>query len=211
MKFTLDQMKAKQADNQGGYIKTAGQYKGVIKSFEFVDFNSGAKAVEINFESEDKQNASMRIITLKKDGTESEYGIKKIMALMTCLGIKESSVQVATRKKYDFSQGGEVNKQVEFAPEFENKEVGFLIEMEDYQNGNGEWKQKPSLFASFRAKDNLTAKEILERATKSEQLEQLLTTLNSRAKKAQQPQQSQGYGGVPQVIPQADLDDDLPF
>lgn len=213
MKFTLDQVKAKEADNQGAYVKTSGKYQGVIKAFEFVNFDSGSQAVEITFETDDKERASMRVITLKKDGTESEYGVKKIMALMTCIGIRESSVQTATRKKYDFSQGGEVDKQVEFAPEFENKEVGFLIEMEDYQNGNGEWKQKPSLFSSFQAKTGFTAKEILERATKPEQMEQLLNTLKNRSKKPHQPktQQSTGYGNAPNGASQGCDDSDLPF
>lgn len=210
MKFTLDQVKAKQADNQGGFVKETGKYLGVINSFEFIDFDSGAKAVEIGFETDDKERASMRVIVTKKDGTESEYGVKKIMALMTCLKIKESSVSQEVRKKYDFNQGGEVDKQVEFAPEFEGKEVGLLIEMEDYQNGNGEWKQKPSLFSSFQAKTGFTAKEILEGATKPEQMENLLNALKGRRKKETSiPKvKPHGYGTAPKPT---DLDDDLPF
>lgn len=209
MKFTLDQMKAKEADNLGGRITATGKYVGVIKSFEFVDFDSGAKAVEIGFESHDKQSASMRIITLKKDGTESSYGVNKIHALMTCLKIRESSVQKETRKKYDFTQRAEIDKVVYFAPEFEGKEVGLLIEMEGYENGNGEYKEKPALFASFEPQGEFTAKEILDKATKPEKLAELVATMQNRKQKTPNPQksyQSQGYGNHPQ-----DLDDGLPW
>ena len=209
MKFTLDQMKAKEADNQGGRIKATGKYVGVIKSFEFVDFDSGSKAVEIGFETHDKQSASMRIITLKKDGTESSYGVNKIHALMTCLKIRESSVQQDTRKKYDYNLRAEVDKIVQFAPEFEGKEVGFLVEMEGYENPNGEYKEKPTLFASFEPQGEFTAKEILDKATKPEKLAELVATMQNRkpkTPKTQQSYQSQGYGNHPQ-----DLDDGLPW
>lgn len=209
MKFTLDQMKAKEADNLGGRITATGKYVGVIKSFEFVDFDSGAKAVEIGFESHDKQSASMRIITLKKDGTESSYGINKIHALMTCLKIRESSVQKETRRKYDFTQRAEIDKVVYFAPEFEGKEVGLLIEIQVYENANGEYKEKPALFASFEPQGEFTAKEILDKATKPEKLAELVATMQNRKPKTPNPQksyQSQGYGNHPQ-----DLDDGLPW
>lgn len=209
MKFTLDQMKAKEADNQSGRITATGKYVGVIKSFEFVDFDSGSKAVEIGFETHDKQSASMRVITIKRDGTESSYGVNKIHALMTCLKIRESSVQKETRKKYDYNLRAEVDKIVQFAPEFEGKEVGFLIEMEGYENPNGEYKEKPALFASFEPQGEFTAKEILNKATKPEKLAELVATMQNRKPKTPKPQQSyqsQGYGNHPQ-----DLDDGLPW
>lgn len=212
MKFTLDQMKAKEADNQGGRIDQSGKYVGLIKSFEFGKFDSGSQYVEIGFESTDKQTASMRIITMKKDGTESDYGIKKIHALMTCLKIKESSMEKETRKKYDFQQRAEIDKVVYFAPEFEGKHVGLLIEMEGYENGNGEYKEKPALFSSFEPQGEFTAKEILEKATQPQQLSELVMALEKRASK-KKPQQSQGQGyggyGAPQAHTQAD--DDLPW
>lgn len=207
MKFTLDAMKAKEADNHGGYIKTSGKYVGVIKSFEFGKFDTGSQYVEIGFESQDKQSASIRVITLKKDGTESSYGVNKIHALMTCLKIRESSMQKETRKKYDYNSRAEIDKVVHFAPEFEGKQVGFLIEMEGYTNGNGDYKEKPSLVASFEPQSEFTAKEILNKATQPEQLAELLTAMIKRESKKQQPQQqSQGYGNATQ-----DLDDGLPF
>ncbi|QHJ85212.1 MAG: hypothetical protein [Caudoviricetes sp.] len=206
MKFTLDQMKAKEADNQGGYINTSGKYTGKIKTFEFGQFDSGSQYVEIGFESQDKQSASMCVITLKKDGTESSYGVNKIHALMTCLKIRESSMQKETRKKYDYNSRAEIDKVVYFAPEFEGKEVGFLIEMKGYTNSNREYKEKPSLVASFEPQGEFTAKEILDKATKPEKLAELVATMQNRKPKTPKPQQqSQGYGNQPQS------DDDLPF
>ncbi len=152
----------------------------------------------------------MRIITLKKDGTESSYGVNKIHALMTCLKIRESSVQQDTRKKYDYNLRAEVDKIVQFAPEFEGKEVGFLVEMEGYENPNGEYKEKPTLFASFEPQGEFTAKEILDKSTKPEKLAELVATMTINRKpktpKTQQSYQSQGYGNHPQ-----DLDDGLPW
>ncbi len=209
MKFTLDQMKAKEADNLGGRITATGKYVGVIKSFEFGNFESGSQYVEIGFESHDKQSASMRIITMKKDGTESSYGVNKIHALMTCLKIRESSMQKETRRKYDFTQRAEIDKVVYFAPEFEGKEVGLLIEMEGYENRNGEYKEKPALFASFEPQGEFTAKEILDKATKPEKLAELVATMQNRKPKTPKPQQqsyqSQGYEN------QSNADDDLPW
>ena len=213
--FKLDTAKAKQADNTGSYIKEAGKYLGVIETAELGQFSSGSQYLDIGFKSEDNQTASLRLITQKTDGTENEYAMKKIHALMTCIKVRESSVAQATRKKYDYTTKQDTQQNVYYVPEFEGKKVGLLIEMEDYQNANGEWKQKPQLMATFNYENSMTAKEMLSGATKAEQATLLHEILMERdAKKTAKagtpkPQTQGGYGdGIPQVI---DQDDDLPF
>lgn len=208
MQFTLDTNKAKQADSSGGRIDQAGKYVGKITYAEFGSYSTGSQYIEFGFEDENKLTANFRLITVKKDGEQNEYAIKKINALMACIKVKQTTVQQGTRKKYDYDLKEEVDKQVAFAPEFEGKSVGILVDMETYTNGSGEEKERPSLFASFEASTEFTAKEILDRATKPEQLAQLVARLGSRKPKPQT--QGGSYGGVPQVLPQDD-DTDLQF
>lgn len=211
--FTLDQDAAKKADQEGGRINRTDKYVGVIKRFEFVVAKTGTKGVEIFFESDNKEEASMTLYTEKADGTPI-FGRDKVMALMACVGTRTLTPVDTQAEKYDRDVGAKILQPVTVAPELENKRVGFLIQMEEYLNGNGEVKTKPQLISSFQADTGLMAKEILERKTTPEQLDKAYARLikNGDKKLQGQPQQqSGGYGNTQNTSNNNVLDEDLPF
>lgn len=211
--FTLDQDAAKKADQEGGRINRTDKYVGVIKRFEFVIAKTGTKGVEIFFESDSKEEASMTLYTEKADGTPI-FGRDKVMALMACVGTRTLTPVDTQAEKYDRDVGAKILQPVTVAPELENKRVGFLIQMEEYLNGNGEVKTKPQLISSFQADTGLMAKEILERKTTPEQLDKAYARLIKQGDKklqGQPQQQSGGYGNAQNTSNNNNLDDDLPF
>lgn len=60
-----------------------------------------------------------------------------------------------------------------------NQRIGFLLQRENYQNDNGEWKHQMNFFSCFHAQSELMAKEIIERKTTPEALPKSLASLMS--------------------------------
>lgn len=208
--FTLDVESAKKADQEGGRISQTGKYVGTIKRFEFIVAKSGTKGVDIFFETDSKEEATLTLYTEKSDGTPI-FGRDKVMALMTVTGARTLTPQDTTAEKYDFDVGAKIQQPVTIAPEIANKRVGFLIQMEEYQKNDGTIGKKPILISSFR-EDGFMAKEILEMKTQPEQLNKAYERLMKNGDKKLQGQsaatQQQGYNNHSQ---NNDLDDDLPF
>lgn len=210
--FNLDVESAKKADQEGGRINRTDQYVGLINRFEFIVAKTGTKGVEIFFETDSKEEASMTLYTEKADGTPI-FGRDKVMALMTCVQLKTLTPFDTTAEKYDHEVGSKIQQPVTVAREIENKRVGFLIQMEEYLNNNGELKTKPQLISSFQADTGLMAKEILESKTTPEQLDKAYARLMKMGDKKLQGQQQQsgGYGNTQNTSNNNDLDDDLPW
>ena len=208
--FTFNAESASNADKEGGRIQKTGKYIGKIKFIEFFTAKSGSQGLEIFFKSDSNEETSLQVYTHKADGTPIDFQCNKINAMMACLKTKSLTPEVVTIDKYDFDLKKEVPKQTTIAKEVKDKDIGFLLQAEEYLNSNHEVKTKMTLFSSFEASTGFMAKEILERKTTPEALEKKYARLMQIGDKKLTESQSSGggYGGVPQVI---DQDDDLPF
>ncbi len=198
--FGFNPESAKQADS-GNRIEQAGKYVGTIKSMEFITANSGTTGFEIEFETDNKESASFSIWTEKSDGTTLS-GIHKINALLACVGVRGLTPTNQQLEKYDFDLKERVMKNCVVAPEVTGKRVGFLLQRENYKNGNGETKHQMNFFSVFHASSELMAKEIIDRKTTPEALPKSLASLMQNPVVTRKPknnggfnQQNNNYGG----------------
>ena len=205
--FNIDVESAKKADREGGRISQTGKYIGVIDRFEFITARSGTQGVEIFFKDENNLEASMILYTFKSDGTPI-FGRDKVNALMACAGVRTLTPTEKSIEKYDFDAGAKIWQPAVVAPELEGKQIGVLIQMEEYLNGNGELKTKPTLVSTFQASTGLMAKEILDRKTQPEQLAKAYDRLMKMGDKKLQGQPAQQQNTS---YKNDDLDSDLPF
>lgn len=209
--FNLDTESAKKADSEGGRISQTGKYVGKIVRFEFVSNpKKGTQGVDIFFESDNKEEATLRVWTFSADGTPI-FGRDKVNALMACTQTRTLTPTEAQAEKYDFDLKSKIVQPVVMAPELTNKRVGFLIQMEEYKKDDGTIGKKPTLASSFQAETELMAKEILERKTTPEALEKAYARLMKNGDKklqGQAPAQGGGYGSAAPVVHE---DDGLPW
>lgn len=203
--YQLDMNAAKESEQFNSRIAEIGKYVGKFIQAYHVNAKSGAKGIALDFESNDKQSAEFTLYTFNKDG-EPIFGYKQLMALMTCLKVKNLSPVDGKFTAYDNAAGERLTKEGQVFNELIGKQIGLLIETEEYENGKGEVKTKPVIKAFFQADSELMATEILDRKTKPEQLEKVVAALRHRTLKGSKPAKQQAPA---QNI--ADMDEDIPF
>lgn len=203
--FGFNPESAKQADSSAR-IEEAGKYVGTIKHMEFITAKSGTTGFEIEFETDNKEFASFSIWTEKSDGT-SLGGVHKINAMLACAGVRGLTPTNAQLEKYDFDRKDRVMKNCVVAPEMAGKRIGLLLQRENYQNGNGDWKFQMNFFSCFHAQSELMAKEIVDKKTSPEALPKSLASLAANPVTTRSPKNNNGgyqqnngggYGGYNQ-------------
>lgn len=209
--FNLDVESAKKADKEGGRINRTDKFVGTISKFEFVQASTGTQGFEVELVTDEKEEGRFFVWTTGSDG-KSFFGRDKINAMMTCCAVKTLTPTKRSIEKYNFDSKGMEWKEGYTAPEIEGKEVGMLLQLEEYEK-DGELKTRLNLISCFQASTGLMAKEILERKTTPELLEKAYARLmkNGDKKLPQSQAQTQG-GGYGQTSSTAIKDDDdLPF
>lgn len=210
--YAIDAQNAKTAD-QGGRIEHSAKLVGQFKSVEFITSNGGAQGFEFRFETDSKQSTNFTIWTKNKAG-EWLQGRSKIDAIMACASVRNLTPTKQKIEKYDYDEKKNVMKECIVAPELMNVPIGLLLQREQYQNDRGEDKHQMILFSSFNAKSELTAKEIIDRATVPEELPRLVERLMSKPIAYRKPQNNAPQGNQSQPASNASNADDidnLPF
>ena len=203
--YQLDMNAAKESEQFSSRIAEIGKYVGKFIQAYHIESSKGSKGITLDFESNDKQSAEFTLYTFNKDG-EPIFGYKQLMALMTCLKVKNLSPVDGKFTAYDNAAGERLTKEGQVFNELIGKQIGLLIETEEYENGKGEVKTKPVIKAFFQADSELMATEILDRKTKPEQLEKVVAALRHRPLKGSNPAKQQQS-----VTSIEDLDSDIPF
>jgi hypothetical protein len=202
---------ARKAEQRTSFIDEKGKYIGKFTRAEDIVAASGTRGIAFTFETEDGQKANFSIYTIKKDGDKlGDFGT--LMALMTCVGVKDIKPVAVDSMVWDKDSNSNISKTLKQFPELMNKRVGILLAMEEYEkrdNSGTGWSAR--LNAVFQAETELTAAEILDRKTTPVKLPLLLAALRDRPlkKSGASSQQSQSHahsGGV------SDFDDSgIPF
>jgi hypothetical protein len=207
---------ARKAEQRTSFIDEKGKYVGKFTRAEDITAASGTRGIAFTFETFDGQKSNFSIYTIKKDGEKlGDYGT--LMAIMTCLGIKDIKPAQAASMVWDREQGANVNKMLTQFPELLNKPIGVLFAMEEYakkQNGveTGETGWSVRLNAVFQADTELTAAEILDRKTVPAKLPLLVAALRDRPlKKAVSRGASAGSSHPMEGGGFDDMDDSIPF
>lgn len=198
--YQLDQNAAREADSFGSYLTETGKYVGTFTRAEkLISKNKGTHGIGFTFES-NKQSTRFDIWTMNAQG-EHLSGFKAINAIMACMslrGLKDAPGQVE-RYNWDTQQKETVQAQV--FPDLIGKPVGLVLQKTEYEKmrdglKTGETGWRLELVAPFRAADEFTASEIIDRKTKPEKLAVIIAVLADRPLKSRPAQQSRGNDDV---------------
>jgi hypothetical protein len=97
--YALDPKAARKADQTGNRINEIGKYVGVFTQAEDITASTGTKGVALRFESNGQQ-ANLSLYTKKADGTEI-MGLQALMAIMTCMRLRNIKPAPGTVKHWD--------------------------------------------------------------------------------------------------------------
>ncbi|RUR38505.1 hypothetical protein [Vreelandella populi] len=145
--FQYNEEKAIAADAGGGdYITESCVVRGFIEQAKWVEASSGAKGLELTFESEHGKKANyLTLYYQKKDGSINEVGDQQIQSLMGCTGAQSLSMTN--------------NGSAMIAPELTRKPVQLALERENYVKGNGQNGFRFQIKCIMSAKSGLTIAE----------------------------------------------------
>lgn len=209
--YDLDTTAARKADQTGSMIKELGKYVGRFTQAEDITAPKGTKGVAFRFEAKDGRKAQLAIYTVMANG-DKIMGYETLMAIMTCLGLRNIKPVPGNVTFWDNEARAEATRPGKVFQELCGKDIGVLLETEDYTKQNGEVGTRMVLKGVFQAGTELTASEILDRKTTPEQLAKMVLSLRHRPVKAARP--AAGGGHAAAAKPSSgfdDMDDDIPF
>jgi hypothetical protein len=200
--YDLNPEAAKQAEQ--GRITETGKYKGFFTRAEAVVSKKNTEGVEFAFKSEDGSDADfLTLWTHNADGKEL-FGLKVLNALMTCMRIKQIKPTQAVVEKW--VDGGKQKVDATVFLDLTGKPVGVLLQKEHYTKNDGSIGSKLNLVGCYEAATEMTAGEILNKATKAERLSVMAAGLRDKVAPItpSRPSAPSGNGFD-------DMDDDIPF
>lgn len=209
--YQLDTKAAQKADQTGSRIIEIGKYVGTFTQAEDITAGTGTKGLALRFEA-NGQSANLSLYTKKANG-ETIMGFDVLMAIMTCLKLRNIEPKDGTVKFWDRETNAEAQRAAKVFPDLCGKPIGLLLETEGYYKQDGSTGNKVVIANVFQAGTELTASEILDRKTTPEMLPKLVARLHHRPAKARAnagrpaAQTGAGHGGSGFD----DMDDDIPF
>lgn len=187
--YTLDTKAAADADVIFSKIEQKGKYLGTITRAEQVTSKKGTKGVDLSFRADSGEVADyLTIWTHNTDGKQL-MGFNTLMAIMTCLRVRELNASEGEVEKYDTEQKKRIKVKVPLFRDLMDKPVGLLMHMEEYEKTAGGTAWKPVIAAAFD-KDEFTASEILNKSKSPATLEKMVASLKDRPLKQSAPSAS---------------------
>lgn len=207
MDYQLDTAAAKKADVIFSKIDSKGKYMGELTRAEKVTSTKGTTGVDLSFKADGGESADyLTLWTHNKDGKQL-MGFNTLMAIMTCLRVRDLKAQDGEIEKYDNTKNARVKAVVPLFLELMNKPLGLLINMEEYAKTAGGTAWKPVIAAAFD-KDEFTASEILNKSVQPEALPKMVQALRDRPLKSSASSNAAG-NGTSDDMPSGF--DDIPF
>lgn len=211
--YTLNTEAAKQADNLFLKIEEKGAYMGILTRAEKVTSKKGTKGVDFSFKADSGAAADYLTVWTHKETGEQLQGFNTLMAMMTCLKVRELNATDGEVEKYDPGTQKREKVIVPLFKELMGKPVGLLLHMEQYEKTAGGTAWKPAISAPYAA-DGFTASEILSKAKEATTLDKMTQALRDRPLKNQPASKpaNDDYGFSPPANTGTDpFDDTIPF
>lgn len=209
--YTLDTQSARKADTSGANISEIGKYVGTFTQAVDVTASTGTKGIAISFQSSAGQKTRVSLYTKKANG-EQLMGFDALMAIMTCLGLRNIAPKDGTFTQWNNETRAEETKTGKVFPELCGKPIGILLETEDYLKNDGGTGTRMVLKSVFQASTELTASEILDRKTSPEQLAKMVLGLRHRPIRGAKPANRSAPGSTGAAGSGFDdMDSDIPF
>lgn len=208
--YTLDTKAASQADNLFSKIEEKGAYLGAFTRAEQVASKKGSKGVDFSFKADNGATADYLTIWTHNGEGKQLQGFNTLMAIMTCLKVRDLTAKVGEVEKYDQALKQRVKVAVPLFQDLMHKPIGLLLHMEQYEKTAGGMAWKPAISAPY-AQDGFTASEILSKAKEATTMDKMLSALRDRplkgnASNVPHPNGQSNTGGTFD-----DLDDQIPF
>lgn len=209
--YQVNESAARKADAGGSMINELGKYVGTFTQAEDITASTGTKGIAFLFESNAGQKARLSIYTKKSDGTELS-GMEAVSAIMTCMKLRSIKPSQGKATHWDGESKSEVLEDATIFPDLCGKQIGLLLETEDYTARDGSLAKHPRIVIKnvFQADTELTASEIWDRKTVPAMLPRMVDGLRHRALKGTKPaahaSQSRSNDGAPD-----NFDPDCPF
>lgn len=170
----------------GGVTET-GAYVGSL-SAKLSIAQTGTKSIEFTLKTESGEARYLSAYYEKQDGTVINSGKNIINAVMGLLKLPGINQQAA------FDAEG---KDILAIPEFEGKQIGFVLQKVLYTKNNGDDGYKFEIRIPFSAVSRQTLKEALSN-TPAQTVDSMLSTLKDKDERTNNQQQSQsGPSGMP--------------
>lgn len=211
MSYELDTNQARAADQRGAFINETGKYVGKIIRAEEITADSGTKGIDFTFASNTGQQAKFALYTEKAGGSRIKIGHAFVMALMTCLKVRSIKTTPMKVKKWSKDAGAEVDATAPCFADLMSKDIGVLLEAEQYEKNSGDVGVRMVLAGVFQSDTELTASEVLDKKTTPEQLPKMVSMLRDRPLKAAKAASRQGAPAARSGTGFDDMDDDIPF
>ncbi|VVE06813.1 hypothetical protein [Pandoraea terrigena] len=211
--YTLDKNSAKKADQVGKWLTETGKYIGTIVTAEDIVANTGTRGIVLTLRADDGRETRQFIYTEKSNG-DRLTGFDLVMALMTCLKLRDIKPVSAKVKRWDNDAKQEYVADGQVFPELANKRIGFLLqkteEVSRKDPNDTAWSAK--LVAVFEANTELMASEILDGKKSPEALTHRVAQLADRPmrKRPAGSQTSRSYSDATNGNG-FEQDDDIPF
>jgi hypothetical protein len=213
----LDTTQAAAADNITAQISEPGKYIGIITRAEkLVSKDKGTQGLGLSFRADNGQTAEYLDLYHTKGTGEALSGLKTVNAVMCCAKVKQAEEGTVQVEKWDSVAGARRKMGVTGYPALMNKRIGLLLRKTLETDTKGKDRERLEIFGVFDPETEMTASEILSRATEPQKLSAMLDVLIARGvidkrtsrPQARQAQHSAGMGRFDDVPP---IDDDIPF
>ena len=211
--YSLNAQSAREADSSGAYLDKSGKYIGKFTRAEKLVSKKGNHGIGFTFQAESKQTTKFDLWLINVDQVELP-AIKTLNAILVCLRLKEIQPAKGKVERYDYDTKTNSVVDAEVFPDLMNESIGLVLRSTEYlktqdgvYTGNSGWKLE--LVVPFDAESELTASEILDRKTKPEKLEGIVSRLEDKPLKTQLPTASKVLTTHPPKS--APFDDDIPF
>jgi hypothetical protein len=214
MSLDLDTNDARLADRMNSSIRESGKYVGVITRAEKLLSEKKTEGLGISFKTDDGATANyLDLYTVNAKG-EKLPSMATVQAILCCTKTKSANEGNITFKAWDKVQKKEVDKTANGYPDLIGKRIGFLLQRELSDNIKDSTKpnDRVVVYGVFEADAGFTASEILDKATKPEKLEKMLTVLMAKPFNDRRTNKS----SMPSAAPTGstsfyDFEDDIPF
>ena len=183
--MTFDKQQAIQAGAGAGITET-GAYVGTLSAHSFVKASHSA-GVEFTLDSSQGKAQFLSLYHTKKDGTVNPMGQNMIQAIMGLLKINQ--ITGIDNGKKDYSGNTVLD-----IPEFEGKEMGFILQKELTSKNDGSDSYSFDIKMAFSAKTRQTLLEAMN-GKPAETVDKILSTLKD--KDSRRTQQQDGYQQQP--------------
>lgn len=209
MKYQLNTNAAKSADQTFARIDKAGAYFGVFTRAEEVTSKNGAQGIDFSFKSDAGEQADYLTIWTHKATGEEIFGFNILQALMTCCRVKALEPKKGEVEKWDNDSRARVKVEAMLFPDLMNKQIGLLLETEEYLKNNGTIGKNLRI-VGCGDKDGFTASEILSKAPEAKQFFARAKSLKDKTLDPHSAPPQQAAQGAQRTADAFD-DQDIPF